>query len=354
MAKVMKKPFPLLTDLNIRSNDDAPVLPAEFLGGSAPCLQYMFLSDIPFPALPTLLLSTSDLVNLYLGNIPPTGYISPEAMVTGLAALPRLEIFTIHFRLAIPRPDRIHPPPVTRAVIPALTTFEFQGASEYLEDLVSRIDAPQLVDIAIGYLNQLVDFQVAQLSKFVGRSVGPKLTASRHAYITFYSGWVFFCMMRHAEEFWRPVQTFILSEGIDWQVSQMALVLNQLSATLSTVHHLEFNVSKGLQLKDTDDVDWQLLLRQFSDAKTLRVSQDLAGHVALALEDIAGETVGEVLPSLDLIYLAGQPASSVEKFVAARQLSGRPVAVIDTETEFNKGVEFYVREQKHDEEYVPK
>jgi hypothetical protein len=207
----------------------------------------------------------------------------------------------------------------------------------------------------IGYLNQLVDFQVAQLFKFIGRSVGPKLTAFRHANITFHSGRVSFRMPPHAEGFWRPVWTSISCEGIDWQVSHMAQVLSQFSATLSTVHHLELNAyPKGLQLKDTDDVEWQLLLRQFSDAKTLRVSQELAGHVALALEDIAGETVGEVLPSLDLIYLAGQPASSVEKFVAARQLSGRPVAVIDTETEFNKGVEFYVREQKHDEEYVPK
>jgi hypothetical protein len=127
MAKVMKKPFPVLTRLVIDSNDgNAPVLPAEFLGGSAPRLQSMSLFGIPFPALPTLLLSTSDLVNLDLRNIPPTGYISPEAMVTGLAALPRLENFTIHFLLATPRPDRIHPPPVTRAVIPALTTFGFR------------------------------------------------------------------------------------------------------------------------------------------------------------------------------------------------------------------------------------
>jgi hypothetical protein len=48
--------------------------------------------------------------------------------------------------------------------------------------------------------------------------------------------------------------------------------------------------------------------------------------------------VTEVLPSLDLICLDGQPASSIEKFVAAsaRQLSGRPVTTIDTETEFEE------------------
>jgi hypothetical protein len=75
--------------------------------------------------------------------------------------------------------------------------------------------------------------------------------------------------------------------------------------------------------------------------QTLHVSRDLAGHVALALEDIAGEMVAEVLPSLDLIYLPGQLASSVEKFVAARQLSDRPVTVL-TKTEFEERLKSYV------------
>ena len=52
----------------------------------------------------------------------------------------------------------------------------------------------------------------------------------------------------------------------------------------------------------------------------LHVSKELAGHVTLALEDIEGEMVDEVLPSLDLIRVVGQLASSVEKFITARQL----------------------------------
>jgi hypothetical protein len=67
--------------------------------------------------------------------------------------------------------------------------------------------------------------------------------------------------------------------------------------------------------------------------RTLRICRSLAGRVALALEtlaleDITGEMVSEVMPSLELICLEGQPASSVEKFIAARQLSDRPVTVI--------------------------
>ncbi len=54
--------------------------------------------------------------------------------------------------------------------------------------------------------------------------------------------------------------------------------------------------------------------------------------------------VTEVLPSLDLIHLGGQPASSAERFVAARRLSDRPVTVINTITEFDERLKSYVSE----------
>lgn len=94
MATVMQEPFPVLKHLQIvlrRGDGDVPVLPAKFLGGSAPSLQAIVLRGVSFPALPTLLLSTRDLVNLHLHC--QTGYISPGAMVAGLAALPRLRTF---------------------------------------------------------------------------------------------------------------------------------------------------------------------------------------------------------------------------------------------------------------------
>jgi hypothetical protein len=65
-------------------------------------------------------------------------------MVVGLAALPRLEVLVLEFQMATPRPDRLHPRPMTRTVLPALIPFRFKGASEYLEDLLSRIDALRL------------------------------------------------------------------------------------------------------------------------------------------------------------------------------------------------------------------
>jgi hypothetical protein len=158
VVTVMKEPFPVLTRLYIRSDDsNVPALPEDFLGRSAPRLREFTLSGIPYPALPALLPSASNLVTLGLQRIPRTGYISPRAMVTCLAALPRLDNLDIQFQSSITPPERI-PPPITRILLPALTSFEFKGTSEYLEDLVTQIDSPQLDRILIVYLPQLVDF----------------------------------------------------------------------------------------------------------------------------------------------------------------------------------------------------
>lgn len=133
----------------------------------------------------------------------------------------------------------------------------------------------------------------------------------------------------------------IKCEGIDRQVPSIAQVLSQFSETLSSVVHLKLDLElrEGPPLEGMDDVDWLHFLRQFVTVRTLHVSRKLAGHVALALRDITPETVTEVLPSVDLIWLAGR---YVKKFVHARRLSGRPVTVVGTLMEFNRRLESFV------------
>ena len=340
MAAVMQKPFPLLTNLVIASYDGSvPTLPTEFLQGSAPCLQVIDLRGIPPPALPTLLLSASALVRLHLSKIPPTGYIPPEAMVTCLAALPRLEILTIEFRLPTPCPDRKRLLPETRIIMPALVRFRFRGAGEYLEDLTSQIHGPQLNGISIVYLNRLVDTQDSELSKFIVLSVGPRLGLFKHTRVAIFRDKVSF-RVYCPENGFDCARTIVSCQGIDWQGSHIAQALSQLSATVSHVVHLNLKGDREV----TDLVDWQLLFRQFSNAKTLRVSQKLAGRVALAFEDISEEMVTEVVPSLGLIRLVGRRASSVNRFIAARRISNCPVIVVDTKTDFDKRFESYTSE----------
>ena len=64
MSLVMK-PFPALAELSLSSD-----LPDSFLGGSAPRLRLFSLTDIPFPGIGKLLLSTTDLVSLTRIHFP--------------------------------------------------------------------------------------------------------------------------------------------------------------------------------------------------------------------------------------------------------------------------------------------
>jgi hypothetical protein len=249
MAMVMSKSFPLLTSLEIHSMvGDDPVLPGEFLGGSTPRLQELYLHNIPFPALPTLLLTANNVVLLILSTIPPAGYIPPEAMVVCLSALPRLKGLLIDFQSKTSHPDRTRPSHPTRNVLPALNSFTFRGVSEYLEDFVSQIDAPQLEWLSVVYWNQPHNFRPAQLSEFINRSVGLELTPSRRAHVIFHLGRVVFTLYRRANCLGpdqRRVEVSISMKKANGHTPDLAQVLGDFSATLRTVVHLELELQLG-------------------------------------------------------------------------------------------------------------
>ena len=93
------EPFPALTSLRLFSfGHNVPVLPDSFLGGSAPRLRLLSLEGIPYPSIGTLLLSTTNLVRLWLWNIPHSGHIAPEMIVPCLSMLPRLESLSLGFQ----------------------------------------------------------------------------------------------------------------------------------------------------------------------------------------------------------------------------------------------------------------
>ena len=333
VTSVMQVPFPALTDLCLSSKDrNAPVvLPDAFLGGSAPQLHQIYLESIALPALPTLLLSATDLVYLRLEDIPQDGYIAPEAMLTGLAALTRLDTLWIWFKPQTSRLDQRHSSHSTRAVLPSLITFNFRGFSEYLEHLLAGIDTPRLHCFKITYFNQL-DFRIPQLSQFIGRAENFELVQFVHARIRFNVTNVYIKLDCEQGEHRMSCFTLrILCKGLDWQVSHLAGVLGQSPALVSNVAHLsidEDDLQSGWQ-DDMDDADWLELLRPFTAVKMLHGSEQLAGHIALALDDVSGEMVTEVLPALESIWLDDQPVKSIEPFIAVRRRTGHPVTFID-------------------------
>ncbi|KAH9160014.1 hypothetical protein EDB89DRAFT_1915308 [Lactarius sanguifluus] len=148
----VNEPFPALVHLFLSSAESfvpAVKLPDGFLGGSAPSLQLLRTSGIPFPALPRLLSSTNNLVYFQLDDIPPSGYISPQEMAAGLATLTRLEFFSIEFSSYHSSPTGDVTLPETRVVLPALVSFEFAGNDKYLEHFVAQIDTPRLEFLGI-------------------------------------------------------------------------------------------------------------------------------------------------------------------------------------------------------------
>ncbi|KAI0286414.1 hypothetical protein BC826DRAFT_972593 [Russula brevipes] len=217
-AAEMRDPFPELTFLYLGTikKETVFVLPDSFLGGSAPRLRVLRLYGIPFPAVPKLLSSASGLVDLHLLGIPHSGYVSPEAMVTCLSALTRLEWLHIQFRSPRSRPDQPSPPRSIRTVLPSLTSFLFRGVSEYLEDLTSRIDAPLLSDLNITFFNQLI-FNTPRLCSFI--SDAEKLRSRSQAHMTFDSDSVELSLTTAGRP--KGLKLGIRCEGSDWQLSAL-------------------------------------------------------------------------------------------------------------------------------------
>ena len=329
----MQHPFPALTTLRLSSDDnEAPVVSDSFLGGSAPRLRYLQLNCIPFPGLPKLLLTATSLVALRLRRIPHSGYFSPEAMVVVLSASTRLKEFELTFQSPRPRPDRQRrrPPPPTRSVVRALTHFEFHGVSEYLEDLVARIDAPLLDLLDITFFHQVI-FHTPQLAQFISRT--PQLKARDEARVTFYSRTA--ALTLPSPQMCHSVLELKISSKADWRLSSIAQICSSSLSLVTSLECLYVCEKEDLQScwqDDIENVQWLELLRPFTTVKTLYLSREFAPRIAPALEELVGERATIVLPALRSLFVEHLRPSrpfqeAIEKFVAARQLSGHPIAI---------------------------
>jgi hypothetical protein len=220
----MQEEFPILTSLRLcfadKTTSAVPADPESFLGGSAPSLQSFSLEGIPFPGLPVLLLTATHLVRLDLSNIPHSGYFPPISIVICLATLAGLETLRLEFESPQSRPDWHwrHHLPRTRSVLPALTFFLFKVTSEYLEDLVAWIDAPQLADFHITFFNGLT-FDTPELARFIGRT--PTLKDHDEACLEFYDSCVGVTL---PQANFHRLHLRVSCRPSDWQLGSLAQV----------------------------------------------------------------------------------------------------------------------------------
>ncbi len=248
-------------------------------------------------------------------------------MATCLAALPRLEILCIEFESY---PDHISSSSLTRAILPSLTSFHFDGVGEYSENLVARIDVPILRTLSITFVDDV--FRVPQLYRFL--SCAEKFEPPNGVVVEF--------------SYWKIDLKFIPSDnfrltidfnGLVGQVSSVAAICRDLSPLLSRVERLDLHGkhlpgSPFLQGNTAvpDSLNWLGLFHPFIAVQSLYVSKKLGQLVAPALEELTKEGATAVFPKLRTLFMeelqpTGSVREAIEAFVATRRLSDHPVII---------------------------
>jgi hypothetical protein len=326
LTRAMESPFPALTYLSLRRNgipnegrDDDFILSDVFLGGSAPSLRTFILDKIGFPALPKLLLSTTQLVTLQLFSVPTLRYMSLR--VTCLAALPNLKQLFITHCLFYKCLDLDQSPSPTRVVLPSLTSFYFHGTSGSLEDFVAQIDAPVLRTLSIT-LDGII--HIPQLLRFIIRAetLRPPIRV-----IFSFEEWGFRLKLMPSD----GVEFATRDRNSSDQFITMGSLCSALSPLLSHVERLDLQCnppSQGFGIP----LFWKRLFRTFTSVQSLYVSKKVWPRVGPELQALIGERAAESLPELRTLFLeepSEEDKQSIESFVAMRRLTIQPCTASD-------------------------
>ena len=118
----------------------------------------------------------------------------------------------------------------------------------------------------------------------------------------------------------------------EWQLSSLEQVCTSSLPPVSTLEDLSICEDRYERPHWEDDVEntlWLDLLRSFVAVKNLYISKEFVPRIAPALQELVGRRTTEALPAVENIFLEDFWPSheGIEKFVAARQLTSRPVAV---------------------------
>ena len=318
----------MLFDLNLRSNEDrVSALSDLFLGGSAPRLRSIRLYSITFPEIRNLLSSTSDLIHLGLWDIPDSSYISPEMILTSLTSLTQLKTLRLGFRSRLGLESR-HPSPQTRVFLLYFTHFYFHGVSEYLEELVAHIDAPILHSFGTTLFNG-PSFDISELPQLVNRSEKLRSLNTVKADLAFAEESVELALFPQTETADDSMLTLSISCSESfWLPLSLSHVFWSSLPPLTPSERLDIHVEgcwSELQ-SPLQNIRWLDLFRPYTAVKNLYLSDEVALHVATALEEVA------VLPSLQNIFFdvlepTGPVQEAIKQFASARQPCNHPIAV---------------------------
>jgi hypothetical protein len=170
-------------------------------------------------------------------------------------------------------------------------------------------------------------FDTPQLAQFLARTANTQPPVEARIVLSFSSDEV---EVISPQIFPREFALGIDCMSLDLRLSSLAQVCNSSfpEAFISKVEHLYIRGAQYSQ-GDIDDSQWLEVLHPFTGVKYLYLSRDFTSRMAPALQQ---ELAGEILPSLQKLFLwdlhLSEPVQgAIGKFVAARQLAGRPIAV---------------------------
>jgi hypothetical protein len=316
-----------------------------FLGGSVPPrLQSLSLDRIPLLRLPKLLSSASQLVHLRLSGFPISRNTSPKTLATALSALTRLQSLDLTFR-----PPRSRPrwtkiclqPSSTRFVLPALTQFRYLGVHKYLEDLVSRIDAPQLNESELSFfedkeLFEEVDLDTPQFAQFIDRAPTLKARDEAHVHLRGFDATIRIPLLSSGQSSsFRELTVDIADGEADWKLSSLGAVCASFSPFLSTVENLYIKEDEYWQeafYYFLESWRWLDVLRPFTAVKNLYLPGTSTRDVMSALQVVAERGLRGVLPMLENIFLdstevSGRVLIAIGLFEAVRRDTSHPVTL---------------------------
>jgi hypothetical protein len=318
--------FSEIEELVLLSQDNLHLtLPNTFRWGSR--LRSLHVTRITIPLLPQLLSSSTDLVDLQLHEIPMAVYFSPQAFANVLSGASHLRSLSLHF-LSFPRRRNyvgLPPPGSHRIILPALTHFKYRGISKYLDCFVARIDAPHLEDIDITFFSQPT-MDASQLGQFIQRTdmqtslTEAEIQTSAHV----------ISLSHQNSSTSTPLRLQIPCKQLDWQLSSMAQVCDQISPfVLFGVQHLAFNTNDWSSGKDdvVGGEQWLQLVRSFGGARTFSIAGELTTGILRALRPTDGghTTDTAVLPSLSNLLVRKPGPLDWQFWDAAQSLSSHPI-----------------------------
>jgi hypothetical protein len=325
----IKMPFSELEELVLLSRDSVRLtLPSTFQWG--PRLRRLHLTSLAFPTLLQLLHSSRNLVDLQLHEVLNPSHFSPEALTSVLSGMAQLQSLSLHFLSTARWPHYRAPPPPSgeRVVLPVLNRFKFRGNAQYLEGLVSRIDAPRLGDIEVTFFSGNI-FKLPEFIVFIDRIEMHK--SHRRAHILSSERAISISLIQPGAPTCLTFQLFC--EALSDQLLSMARICNHFSSFLLNVEDLRITAMRQSRQEDSlYSGRWLEPLNSFTGVKWFHVAGNLSTNIVgdLQLPDRRREAV---LPALHKLYIS-QPGprnaplrEATVSFMISRRLSGHPIGV---------------------------